>query len=88
MKVLKSGKIMRLFRDNFPCSEAWRLGAFLDLSYSKLQKLSQQHKGLTMDILNYLLEMDPEKSWSKLADAVEDCGYGVLVEKIRQKSSP
>ena len=75
-------------RDNFPCSEARRLGAFLDLSYSKLQKLSQQHKELMMDILNYLLEMDPEKSWSKLADAVEDCVYGVLAEKIRQKSSP
>ena len=92
MKDLKCGKIMRLFRDNFPYSEARRLGVFLDLSYSKLQDLSHNNtgnvEGLMMDVLNYWLETDPEKSWSKLADAVEDCGYGVLAEKIRQKSSP
>ena len=44
-------------------------------------------KGMLIDVLNYWLETDPEKSWSKLAEAVEDCGYGVQAEKIRQKSS-
>jgi len=41
---------------------------------------------LMRDILNYWLETDLEMSWSKLAEAVEDCGYGVLAKKIRQKS--
>ena len=44
-------------------------------------------KGMLIDVLNYWLKTDPVKSWSKLGDAVEDCGYGVLAEKIRQKSS-
>ena len=91
VKDLKCGKIMRVFRDNIPCSEARRLGTFLDLSYSKLQDLSHNNtgnvEGLMMDVLNYWLETDPEKSWSKLAEAVEDCGYGVLAEKIRQNIS-
>ena len=89
VKDLKCGKIMRLFRDNFPCSEARKLGTFLDLSYSKLHDLSHNNmgnvEGLMMDVLNYWLETDPEKSWTKLAEAVEDCGYGVLAEEIRQK---
>ena len=89
VKDLKYGQIMRLFQGNFPCSEARRLGAFLDLSYSKLQDLSHNNMGnvdgLLMDVLNYWLETDPEKSWEKLAEAVEDCGYRVLAERIRQK---
>ena len=90
VKDLKCSKIMRLFRDNFPCSEARRLGTFLDLSYSKLQDLSHNNmgnvEGLMMDVLIYWLETDPEKSWTKLAEAVEDCGYRILAEEIRQKS--
>ena len=44
-------------------------------------------KGMLIDVLNYWLKTDTQKSWSKLADAVEDCGHGVLAEKMRQKSS-
>ena len=91
VKDLKCSKIMRLFRDTFPCSEAKKLGTFLDISYSKIQDLSHNNTGnvdgFMMDILNYWLETDPEKSWSKLAEAVEDCGYRDLAEKIRQMSS-
>ena len=37
-----------------------------------------------IDVLCYYwLETDPRKSWTKLAKAVEDCGYGVLADKIR-----
>ena len=43
-------------------------------------------KGMLIDVLNYWLETDAEKSWNKLAEAVKECGYGVLAEKIRQKS--
>ena len=88
---MKCDKIMQLFQDNFPCSEAKKLGTFLDISYTKLQDLSHNNmgnvEGLMIDVLSYWLETDPEKSWSKLAEAVEGCGYGVLAEKIRQKSS-
>jgi len=91
VKDLKCGKIMRLFREEFPCSEAKKLGTYLDLPYSKLQDLSHNNtgnvEGLMMDVLNYWLETDPEKSWIKLAEAVGDCGYRILAEKIRQKSS-
>ena len=91
VKDLKCGKIMQLFQDSLPCFEAMKLGTFLDLSYTKLQDLSHNNtgnvEGLMIDVLNYWLETDPEKSWSKLAEAVGNCGYGVLAEKIRQKSS-
>jgi len=42
-------------------------------------------KGMLIDVLNYWLESDIEKSWSTLAEVVELCSCGVLVEKIRQK---
>ena len=41
-------------------------------------------KGMLIDVLDHWLETDPRKSWSKLAEAVEDCGNTVLAEKIRQ----
>ena len=82
---------MRLFRGQFPSSEAKKLGIYLDLPHTKLQEFSHNNtgnvEGFMMDVLNYWLETDPEKSWSKLAEAVEDCGCGVLAEKIRQESS-
>ena len=42
-------------------------------------------KGMLIDVLNYWLETDPRKSWSNLAEAVEDCGHGVLAEKLRSR---
>ena len=82
---------MRLFRGEFPASEAKELGTYLDVPRTILQEFRQNNmgdaKGVLIDVLNYWLETDPEKSWSKLAGTVEDCGYGVLAEKIRQRSS-
>ena len=81
---------MRFFRGQFPSSEAKKLGTYLDLPHTRLQDLRHNTgnvKEFMIDVLNYWLETDPEKSWSKLAKAVEDCGYRVLAEKIRQKSS-
>ena len=88
---LKCSEIMRLFRGQFPSSKAKKLGIYLDLTHATLQDLSHNNTGnveeFMMDVLSYWLDTDTEKSWSKLAKAVEDCGYGVLAEKIRQKSS-
>ena len=82
---------MRLFGQEFPANVAKELGTYLDVPHAKIQEFRENNmgnaKGMLIDVLNYWLETDPEKSWSKLAEAVEDCGYGVLAEKIRQKSS-
>ena len=87
---LTCSKIMRLFRGEFPASKAKELGTYLDIPCANMQEFRQNNvgdaKGMLIDILDYWLETDPEKSWSKLAEAVEDCGYEVLAEKIRQKS--
>ena len=82
---------MRRFGGEFPASEAKELGTYLDIPRANIQEFRQNNvgnaKGMLIDVLDYWLETDPEKSWSKLTEAVEDCGYGVLAEKIRQKSS-
>ena len=82
---------MRLFCGEFPASEAKELATYLDVSRANIQEFRENNignaKGMLIDVLNYWLETDPEKSWSKLAEAVKDCGYGVLAEKIRQDSS-
>jgi len=49
VKDLTCGKIMRLFRDDLPCSEARKLGVFLDLPYSKLQDFRQNNMGKVLD---------------------------------------
>ena len=89
---LKLSKIVRLLnRGEFPANKAKELGTYLDVSHAKIQEFRENNmvnaKGLLIDVLNYWLDTDPEKSWSKLAEAVGDCGCGVLAEKIRQKSS-
>ena len=83
---------MRLFHGEFPGSDAKELGTYLGVPRASIQEFKENNmgnaKGMLIDVLNYWLETDSEKSWSKLAEAVEDCGYGVLAEKIREKSSP
>ena len=91
MGELKCDNIMRLFRNEFPASDAKNLGTYLDVPRAKIKVFRHDNtrdaEGMLIDVLDYWLETDPEKSWSKLAEAVEDCGYRVLAEKIRQKSS-
>ena len=82
---------MRLFHGDFRDSAAEELGTYLDIPNTIIQEFREYNKGnpkgLLIDVLDYWIETDPENSWSKLAEAVEDCGYGVLAEKIRQKFS-
>ena len=88
---LTCSKIMRLFHGELPASEAKELGTYLDVPHAKIQEFRENNmgkaNGMLIDVLNYWLEMDSEKSRSKLAEAVKNCGYGVLADKIRQKSS-
>ena len=78
---------MQLFHLNFPASEANMLGTYLEIPYAKLQEFkwnnSSDAERFLLDTINYWLENDEEKSWTKLAEALEDCGYKVLAEKAR-----
>ena len=78
---------MRLLRDEFSASDAKKLGTYLEISSAKLQELKQNNssdaEGFLLDTINYWLENDTEKSWTKLAEALEDCGHKVLAEKAR-----
>ena len=89
-RELKCGNILRLFGNEFPASDAKSLGTYLDVPHAKIKLFRHDNtgdaEGMLIDVLDYWLETDPEKSWSKLAEAVEDCGYGVLAEKIRSVS--
>ena len=91
VRELKCGNIKRMFGNEFPASDAKSLGTYLDVPRAKIKVFRHDNtgdaEGMLIDVLDYWLDTDPEKSWSKLADAVEDCGYEVLAEKIRQKSS-
>ena len=84
---------MHLFGDKFPSSKAKELGTYLSISHVRLKDFSHNNmgnvEGMMIDVLNYWLETDPRKSWIKLAEAVEECGYGVLANKIRSvKDNP
>ena len=78
---------MHLFGDEFPSSKAKELGTYLNISHVRLQDFRFNNmgnvEGMMIDVLNYWLETDPRKSWTKLAEAVADCGYGFLADKIR-----
>ena len=37
------------------------------------------------DMINYWLENDKDKSWLKLAGAVQTCGDAILADTIRSK---
>ena len=68
-------------------SKAKELGTYLNISHDRLQGFSHNNmgnvEGMMIGVLNYLLETDPRKSWTKLAEAKEDCGYGVLADNLQ-----
>ena len=84
---LQCDNILRVFGDEFPPSKAKELGTYLNIPSGKLDEFRHNNmgdvKGMLIDVLNYWLETDPRKSWSKLAEAVDDCNNIVLAEKIR-----
>ena len=78
--------ILRTLGEDFH-GKAKELGTYLNIPSGKLDEFRRNNmgdvKGMLIDVLNYWLETDPRKSWSKLAEAVEDCDHRVLAEKIR-----
>ena len=89
-RELKCSNILQLFRNEFPASDAKSLGTYLNLPNTQIEVFRYDNmgaEGMLIDVLNSWLETDPEKSWSKLAEAVGGCGHETLAEKIRKMSS-
>ena len=88
---LQCDHILRIFGDEFLPSRAKELGTYLNVPCGRLDEFRHNNmgdvKGMLIDVLNYWLETDPRKSWSKLAEAVKDCDHRVLAEKIRSTVS-
>jgi len=83
--------IMKLLFGEFPATKAEKLGTFLNVSQAYMQEVTYENiKGndreVLIDVMNFWLENGLERSWTKLAKAVEDSGNGDLAAKIRQKN--
>jgi len=82
---------MRLLNREFPARKAKKLGIFLNFSHISMQeitygKIHEDDEIVLIDVIDFWLNEDEEKSWTKLAKAVEGCGYGDLAANIRQKN--
>ena len=78
---------MRLFQGEVPYSKAIDLGVFLEIELAIAEDLTYKKEPTEMmaAVLSHWLEYGRERSWSKLAEAVEYCGYKVIAEKIRSE---
>jgi len=81
-----------LTRGKFPCSKAKELGTYLDLPNYRIENFLRENQHIIQQVLLYILEYwletDQEKSWTKLAEAVKDCGHPCLAETIQQQKYP
>jgi len=81
--------IMIIFHGKFPSSDADKLGVFMRVPPPLLQDYSRNNPGhvdvIMMDILNYWLNTDKDKSGRKLAGAMEMCDQLNLAEEIRSR---
>ena len=73
---IQCDNILRIFGDEFLPSKAKELGTYLNIPSGKLDEFRHNKmgevKGMLIDVLNYWLETDPNKSWSEMAEAMED----------------
>ena len=79
--------IKRYLHGKFPNSEADLLGENLGISPAVIKTFKHNcgsnSERLLSEVLNYWLNNDNEKSWSKLAGALEFCNYRILAALIR-----
>ena len=77
------------FLHKFPASKANELGVYLDLPQARLDEFSHNNprdcKKVMQDVISHWLEVDKDKSWMKLAGAVEACGHVGIADTIRSK---
>ena len=80
---------MQLLHGEFPSTKAYDLGYYLDIPQSKLQEFNlinmSDMEAMVVSIINFWLDMDTEKSWARLATAMEDCGLGNLASKVKMQ---
>ena len=88
---LNCGVILQVLHEDFPANKATELGSYLGLSPARLEEFNHDNPGdsrkMLQDIINYWLETASEKSWTKLAEAIELRGYKIPAKKICTKSS-
>ena len=80
---------MQALHEEFPSSKVRELGLYLDLSPARLDEFSHNNardcKVMMQDVISHWLENGKDKSWMKLAGAVEACGHAGLADTIRSK---
>ena len=80
---------MQALHEEFPSSKARELGVYLDLPPARLEEFSHNNPRdctvMMQDIISHWLDVDKNKSWMKLAGAVEACGHAGLADTIRSK---
>ena len=78
---------MQVLHEEFPSSKASDLGVYLGLPPARLDEISHNNprdcEKVLQDVISYWLENDKDKSWTKLAGAVQTCGHAVLADTIR-----
>ena len=84
---LNCHNICQVFHDTFPPSKARELGVQLELPILKIDEFSYNNQRdclkMMQDVIGYWLENDKDKSWMKLAGAVEACDQAALADNIR-----
>ena len=82
-------KVLELLIDGkFADADCDSLVTFLGIGTNKLKTLkadSASSRSLLIAAISFWLQNDLERSWKKLADAVEKCEYKVLAEYIRKR---
>ena len=78
---------MRLFHGVVPYSEAANLGVFLEIEQAIVRDLTvnKDPRGMMTAVLSHWLDYGKDRSWRKLAEAVEYIDYKVIAEKIRSE---
>ena len=78
-----------MLHGEFPECKAGLLGEYFDIPSAIIETLKHDSNGDSIkffsDVINHWLRNDPEKSWSKLADAIHVCDYKLLADRIRKK---
>ena len=78
-----------MLHGEFPEHNARSLGELLDIPNAIIENLKHDSNSDSIrffsDVIIYWLKNDPEKSWSKLADAIQGCNHTVLAVDIRKK---
>jgi len=78
-----------ILHEVFPAHKAGSLGEYLDILHHSIETMRRDSNHDSNEffskVINYWLDNDRDKSWTKLADAVELCDCGNVANSIRDK---